>query len=207
MADNTWLSLATGAAGGSLVFGLGYLRDYFKQHKDGQFAALYLCVALEEYASETLSRAHESITYQYQYDPHSDNNDHITGRPLGNALQIKYPADLDWKSLGVKTTASALTFKINVEGVRSNIEAAWEFDDDYETETYAREQAVELALEAWAFAMKHRHDWKLPRVKADDDGKTATDYLAALRDRMAGEREEREKRKRRYQEEAAASAG
>jgi hypothetical protein len=135
------------------------------------FSALDLAIALESYAGECASAIGDSETYVASGES--------AGRAVGNVPELPdYVAVTDWKSLGIKPTTSARTFRVEVEATRGMISGHWEFGDEEDVVPMVREEAARLGVKALELAVALRKRWKI--ALPDDTGEwNVADYLAS----------------------------
>jgi hypothetical protein len=120
--------LLTVIAGSSVVAalvtqGTNILRDWRKAGKDGKFSALYLAIALEDYADKCSALISDSQNYE-------SSGGHA-GTPRGNLDDMPdYPAMTEWKLLGITDATDAMSFRVEVASTQSMLSGSWEYGDE-----------------------------------------------------------------------------
>ena len=191
MADAGSVSVVGLIAGSSVVsavvtVGVGWLRDKVKSSGAGDFAALYLAVALEEYAAQCSSMISESENF--------DGSDGNFGVAWSNLPKLdEYPAKANLEALGIKYAQPAMNFQIKVDSYRAHLTGLWEFDDE-ETIRLARRFAAELGVEALELSGNFRRARGLmPRIEVHE-GWSMSDDLKTRKKRYDDLEREREQR-------------
>lgn len=165
------------AAGSSVIAacvtqGLTALRDNLKTRRDGTFSALYLAAQLESYASLCSTHLGEA-------ENHSRFDGQV-GTPHGNVPDLPtYSEEIDWKTLGITTTDSALSFRVEIESTQAMITDAWDVvgDEDAVLPT-AFEEMARLGQKALKLASNLRAKWKIPPVEYQNSSWNVKVHLA-----------------------------
>lgn len=154
--------LLTIVAGSSVVAalvtqGTTVVRDWWKSERDGKFSALYLAIALEDYADKCSSLISDSQNYQ--------NSDGHAGSPRGNLDHMPdFPSAIEWKPLGIKDATKAMSFRVEVASTQSMISGHWEFGDEEDVPPVVREEAARLGMKALDLAIALRKKWGIDPV-------------------------------------------
>ena len=142
--------------------GASWIRDWVKQIKDGSYAALYLAIALESYASECASCIGESENY--------DSSGGHAGNIHGNIPDLPaYPDSVEWKPLGIARTAEAMSFRVEIETIKAMITDHWDYLDEDDVVPMVREEAARLGSKALELAIDFRNAWKIAAVDYNDE--------------------------------------
>lgn len=152
------------------------MRDRGAEAKNRKFAALYLALALEDYGEKVSDDIIDAENEAAQSEE---------GRFLFNVRAVPQYPEVDWKALGIKRTVAAMSFRVEIDRIRTQLSAEAEFVDYEDVSLEARTLAVELGREAIALARAFRKEVGLPqrdmadtldhfdRVKRADDERLA----------------------------------
>lgn len=190
------IALAAGSSvlAALLTQGLSSLRDWKKRKEDSGFALLYLALALESYANTCSDVISESELWD-------DSSEHA-GSPQGNIPELpEYPANIEWKTIGIEFTTDALSFRVDIEARRTMFTGEWEFGDEDTIVPDVRLEAARFGKEALRLAAEFRKSRKIAAAKylnsewnvpthLDD---TLQKYTKRLEDRRKSEAELLEK--------------
>lgn len=167
--------------------GLTAFIDSRKTNKDGSFAALYLAVALESYASDCLSVLSDSENYE--------SSDGHAGSAHGNVPDLPdYPASIEWKPFGIKRTTEAMSFRVEVVSAKAMLSDFWDVvGDEDEIVPVMRQETARLGKKALRLAIEFRASWDIPPVDYEGDWNIKT----RLDDRVAKYEERRKERQER----------
>ncbi|WP_436063723.1 MULTISPECIES: hypothetical protein [unclassified Phenylobacterium] len=167
--------------------GLGWLRDFWRERRDGKFAALYIATALEAYARTCATLVSESETY--------DRSDQNAGKPHGNIVDMPEYPDVEWKAFGIKDSEKAMAFRTKIDSDRSMFTGLWEHLDEDDIVPEVREKAAQHGLTALGMASTLRAKHNL--LPLDDFGEFTTEgYLTEKRDEYVARRVKEEERRR-----------
>jgi hypothetical protein len=152
-------SIVTLVAGSSVLAAIvnqsiGALRDMWKSKREAAFSALYVALALEEYANVCSTLISESETY--------DSSDGHAGSAHGNIAELpEYPSTVEWKQFGIGSTTKVLSYRVEVHEKRSMIRDMWEFQDEDDVVPVVREEAARLGRKALTLAGELRAGWQI----------------------------------------------
>lgn len=148
-----------------------WVREGLATNKAGNFAALYLSMALETYAADCSSML---------WDVHNHDDSHGEhGAPHRNIPKMApYPEEINWEALGLQYAQPAMQFQIDVENDRANLSGLWDFDDEQAIHD-ARVCAADRGLEALELAGNFRRSRGLKPRKVADDGWSVDANLAS----------------------------
>lgn len=156
-APNLLTALLSGVLAALFTQGIGWLREWWGETKEGKFAALYLAIALEAYADACSTLIYDS----HNWDSSSGN----AGREVGQIDSLPdYPA-VNWKALGIEDTVAAMSFRSDVDFAQGQLTYMHEFSDDDDIVEQARMSAADMGLAAALLAKQFRFDKKLPALK------------------------------------------
>jgi len=154
---NLLTALLSGVLAAAFTQGIGWLREWSGETKEGKFAALYLAIALEAYADACSTLIYDS----HNWDSSSGN----AGRAVGQIDSLPDYPEVNWKALGIEDTVAAMSFRSDVDFARSYLTAMHEFDDDDDIVEQTRMSAAEMGLAAAMLAKRFRFDKRLPALK------------------------------------------
>lgn len=147
------LILTSSVIAAFLTYCLGLLKDRLNRNRDADFAALFVALSLEEYASRCASVVGDIGTFWS-----SSGN---AGTSHGNVPELgSFKSDIEWKALGIKLTSKALSFRVRVAHTREMLSDLSQHINEEIVEE-ARDHAVKLGLEASAIAETFRDSRKL----------------------------------------------
>ncbi|HEY1224466.1 MAG TPA: hypothetical protein VGE54_04490 [Brevundimonas sp.] len=170
------LVLTSSVIAAFLTYGLGLLKDWFNRSRDADFAALYVALTLEDYASRCASVVGDIDTFWS-----SRGN---AGSSHGNVPELgAFGTDVEWKALGVKLTSKALSFRIRIGHTREMLTDLSQHVNE-EIVQEAHDLAVKLGLEALAAADYFRKVRRLGPALPVADWSTK-DWLQAKADKIA----------------------
>jgi hypothetical protein len=162
-----------------------WVRDLLGWNAKRKFAALYLAIALEEYARATATLLGESETHY--------SSDGAAGTAHANIAALpEYPV-VDWEAFGIKRAEAAMGFRTDVDSQRSWISGYWEFADEDEVVPEMQERAAKLGLKAFEMAEGFRKDFGLTALDQSDEWTTKNDLGRHL-ESFIKRRAEQEKR-------------
>lgn len=158
------LVLTSSVIAAFLTYGLGLFKDWLNRNRDADFAALYVALTLEDYASRCASVAGDIGTFWS-----SSGN---AGTAHGNVAEIEnFGNEIEWKALGVKLTSKAMSFRVRVGHTREMLSDLSQHINDEIIEE-ARDCSVKLGLEAIAIAEQFRKVRKLGNAPQVSDWST-----------------------------------
>lgn len=160
------LGIITLVAGSSVLAalvtkGLDLWGDGRKRRVEADFAALYLAIALEDYASKCTGII-------------ADISNHLSsrgemGESHGNLAPLpEYPENIDWKAFGIRPATKAMSFRIEVDAARESISSLWDFDED-DAFALVSEYAASLGSKALSLAMAFRRSRGIEPVDYSGD--------------------------------------
>lgn len=177
------LVLTSSVVAAFLTHGLGLFKDWLNRGRDADFAALYVALTLENYASRCASIVGDIGTFW------SSKGQAGTGH--GNVPELEtFGAEIEWKALGVKLTSKALSFRVRVGHTREMLSDLSEHVNEEIIEE-ARDYAVRLGLEAIATAEHFRKVRRLGNAQPVSDWSTKAwfqeqaDRIAAVNAKVA----------------------
>jgi hypothetical protein len=144
-----------------------WVRDLLGWDARRKFAALYLVIALEEYARTTATLLGQSET-------HNDSNGAAGNAHANFAALPNYP-DVDWEAFGIKRAEAAMGLRTEVDSQRSWISGYWEFAEGEEVVSEMQERAAKLGLKAFEMAEGFRKDFGLTPLDQSDEWSTKND--------------------------------
>jgi hypothetical protein len=147
------LVLTSSVVAAFLTHGLGLFKDWLNRNRDADFAALYVALTLEDYASRCASVVGDIGTFW------SSSGNAGTGHGTVPELE-NFKGEIEWKALGVKLTSKALSFRVRVGHAREMLfDLSQHVNEEIIEE--ARDQAVKLGVEAIAIAESFRKTRRL----------------------------------------------
>lgn len=177
------LVLTSSVVAALLTHGLGLFKDWLNRNRDADFAALYVALTLEDYASRCASVVGDIGTFWS-----SSGN---AGTTHGNVPELEnFKGEIEWKALGVKLTSKALSFRVSVGHTREMLTDLSQHVNEEIIEE-ARDQAVKLGLEAIAIAEAFRKTRRLGAALQVSDWSTQkwlqekADQIAAVKAKIA----------------------
>lgn len=142
------LVLTSSVIAAFLTYGLGLFKDWLNRNRDANFAALFVALSLEDYASRCASVVGDIGTFWS-----SSGN---AGTAHGNVPELEnFKSDIEWKALGIKLTSEALSFRVRVGHTREMLSDLSQHINE-EIIDEAREHSITLGLEAIAVAESFR---------------------------------------------------
>ncbi len=135
-----------------------WFRDKWNERREADFSALYLALALENYAASCAEQIGESEIYEESQGAGGSAQNNVN--PLPN-----YPENINWKAWGIKGTTDALSFRLAVDEARSRVSSEWQNGDDDLAINLIREEVAELGTQAIELAAKFRRYQKLKALK------------------------------------------
>lgn len=170
------LVLTSSVIAAFLTYGLGLLKDWFNRSRDADFAALYVALTLEDYASRCASVVGDIDTF-WSSRGHA-------GSSHGNVPELgAFGTDVEWKALGVKLTSKALSFRIRIGHTREMLTDLSQHVNEEIVEE-AHDQAVKLGLDALTAADRFRKVRRLGLALPVADWSTR-DWLQEKADKIA----------------------
>ncbi|HEX3365208.1 hypothetical protein [Phenylobacterium sp.] len=164
-----------------------WVRDLLGWNARRKFAALYLAIALEQYARTTATLLGESET-------HDDSNGAAGTAHSNFAALPEYPG-VDWEAFGIKRAEAAMGLRTEVDSQRSWISGYWEFAEEEEVVPEMQERAAKLGLKAFEMAEGFRKDFGLTPLDQSDEWSTKKD-LARKHEKFVARRLKYEERQR-----------
>ena len=150
-----WVTIFTSSVIAALLTqGLAILRDYLNVRRDAKHSALYLALAIENYANDCID-IYSNIT-NYISSKKTMGRYHSNLNPLPD-----FPDTIDFKSLGIKTVNEVLSFRVLVDSTRSML-AHTEADTMQDAYTEVAEYALRTAKKGVMLATQIRQNQKLP---------------------------------------------
>jgi len=175
---------------------VSWVREWLGETKEGKFTALYIAIALEEYARTTATLLGESET-------HEDSNGHA-GTAHSNLAELPEYPQVNWQAFGIKRAEAAMGFRTEVDGQRSFISGYWEFADEDEVVPEVQERAARLGLAAFALAARFRREHGLTALDQPDEWSTKND-LTRRHEKFVARRLQHEERQRKSNAEIVAA--
>lgn len=145
-------------------------RDLLGWNAKRKFAALYLAIALEEYARTTATLLGESET-------HEDSNG-AAGTAHSNLAALPDYPDVDWEAFGIKRAEAAMGLRTEVDSQRGWISGYWGFAEAEEVVPEMQERAATLGLKAFVMAEGFRKDFGLTPLDQSDEWSTKNDLTS-----------------------------
>ncbi|WP_156146880.1 hypothetical protein [Brevundimonas sp. KM4] len=170
------LVLTSSVIAAFLTYGLGLLKDWFNRSRDADFAALYVALTLEDYASRCASVVGDIDTFWSSRGSAGSSHENVP--ELG-----AFGADVEWKALGVKLTSKALSFRIRIGRTRGMLTDLSQHVNEEIVEE-AHDHAVKLGLDALAAADHFRKVRRLGPAPSVADWSTR-DWLQEKADKIA----------------------
>jgi len=168
-------------------------REHRKTNKEAAFSALYVAIALEDYASTSSSEISDSETFE-------SSNGHA-GQGHGNVPELpEFPASVEWKPFGIKATTSVLSFRVGVDNGRAMISDMWDFLDEDDVVPLVRQETARLGLDALGLAIGLRRSWGLSPVDYSSDWNVKS-HLEGRQAHYNVRRREQEERNRQLNDE------
>lgn len=133
------------------------VRDHRKTKREAAFTALFVAIALEDYASTCSNLISDSENF--------DSTDGQVGKAHGKVAELPdYPASVEWKPFGIDDTTKVLSFRVDVDNTRAMLSDMWDFQDEDSIVPLVREQSARLGRDALALAADLRQRWRLAPV-------------------------------------------
>jgi hypothetical protein len=120
------------------------------------FAALYLAIALEDYATRCAIVVQESENFESSEGQIGEGHANLAPLP-------EYPADIDWKAFGVCPTSAAMSFRVDVTNAKMTVSGLWDVDSDSGLELF-RKHSIKMGIKALALASGFRKSRRLSSV-------------------------------------------
>lgn len=173
------LALTSSVFAALLTHGLGLFKDWRSRRRDADFAALYVVLVLEGYASRCASVAGDISTYWSSKGAAGTQHINVPEPP-------DYGPDIEWKALGIKLTSKVMSFRVHVAHTREMLTDLEEHIGENIIEE-AHEHAVRLGIEAIEIAEMIR---KQRRLGPAQTGSTwnVKGWLKEKAERLAEER-------------------
>lgn len=160
-----WIQIVGLVAGSSVLAalvnqGITIFREHLRRNGEARLSALYVALALEAYASDCSSIISDCDKFAGTKGKMGVRHDNL---PLLTA----YPMEVDWKALGIQTTATAMTLRVTVEAARARFSFIREHLDhvDHAPVTLVLPAAAQIGLHALAAAEKIRRHHALPPME------------------------------------------
>lgn len=147
-APNLLTALLSGVLAALFTQGLSWLRDSWRDRRDAKFSALYIAIALEDYARTCATLLSESENWE------SSNEN--AGAPHGNIAGMPDYPEIEWKAFGIKDAERAMAFRTKINSDHSMFSGLWEFSDEDQIVPEVREKAAEHGLTALRMAAVFR---------------------------------------------------
>lgn len=147
--------------------GVAAMREWLGETKAGKFAALYISIALEEYARTTATMLGESVTHE--------STDGHAGTAHRNIAELPEYPEVNWQAFGIKSAEAAMGFRTDVDSQRSWISGYWGIGEDDEVICEMQERAARLGLAAFALAERFRNEKGLTPLDQSDEWSTKND--------------------------------
>jgi hypothetical protein len=144
--------------------GVSWVREWLGETKEGKFTALYIAIALEEYARTTATILMESEQH--------DNSDGHAGTAHGNLAELPEYPEVNWRAFGIKRAEAAMTFRTDVDAQRTYMTGLWDVADEDDAVPEFQERAAEMGLTALALAEQFRKDHRLTPLDQSDEWST-----------------------------------
>jgi len=147
-----------------------WLKERWTVGQEARFSNLYAALFFEQYATDCSHRLGEK-------DNFNASGGHA-GIDHGGLPELPpFPAEIEWKKVGVRLTEESFSFRVAVEAANAKITYLYEFDPpdggDYEVLT----QMASLGLKALAVAERLRLAARLGPPPAPDPEFTTTRHL------------------------------
>ncbi|WP_396594351.1 hypothetical protein [Brevundimonas sp. R86498] len=142
------LVLTSSVLAAFLTYGLGLFKDWLNRNRDADFAALYVALTLEDYASRCASIAGDIGDYWSSSGSAGAQHENVPEL-------VDFGSDIEWKALGIKLTSKAMSFRVRVGHTREMLSDLWQHIGDQIGEE-AREHSVKLGMEALDIADAYR---------------------------------------------------
>ena len=170
------MAVLGGAVGAVLTQVATFYRDWLNKREDGKFTALTLALQLEAYASSCI----EPI---YALDNYASSK-HQTVEPDGSLPSLpEFSEKTNWRSLGTRSAAAVLGFRVRVNNAHSLLGDVWRFDGSTAAWGQASDAAIELGFTALDVAQQLRRTFGLgpaPRHGSFDANKFFSEKHADL---------------------------
>lgn len=173
-----WTKLAPLIFGSSvlaafLTQALGLFKDAWNRRRDADFAALYVALALERYASQCATIVGDFDNHRSSSGGHGERWENVTAFPEVTGVE--------WKALGIKLTTEIMSFGVRVDSTREMLAELGSLDGEAAV-TDAREHAVRLGVRALDIADHLRRARRLPsRTNGSGDWSTRDWLMEKLR--------------------------
>lgn len=167
MAEITFGSIIVLVAGSSVLAAIvtqtiSAIREYRQRNREAAFSALYVAIALEDYAGQCSSLISDSENYE--------SSGGYAGAARGNIAPLPdYSQSIEWKPFGIKATTKVLSFRIDIDNTRARIDDYWEYDDEDSIVPLVREESAKLGVAALKLAIDLRRQWRIDPVEYDDE--------------------------------------
>lgn len=170
-----------------------WIRDWRKNKIDGSFAALYLAIALEAYASQCASALGESETY--------DASEGHGGRPHGNVPDMPdFPESIEWKPFGITDTTKAMSHRVEIGSTQAMVKDCWEFDEPEDVVPIIQLEMARLGRKALDLAVEFRSTWKIVPVDYTGEWNVSTYLTEKLNDHVTRQQHRLEQKRKMTEE-------
>ncbi len=150
-----------------VTHGVALVRERFGEARSEKFAALYIAVALEEYARTTATLLGESET-------HEDSNG-AAGKAHSNLAELPEYPEVNWQAFGIRRAEAAMGFRVDVDSQRNWISGYWDFAEEDEVVPEMQERAARLGLAAFTLAARFRKECGLKPLDQSERWSTKND--------------------------------
>lgn len=178
MADVSYLAiLATSAAtAGAAQFAL-VLKDRWVQGREGKFSSLHAALFFEEYARQCSHILGEKEDYANSSGHAGTDHGAIPSMPA-------FPADIEWRKVGIKLTQQAFGLRVSVEAMNSDISDRFAFDPPDGGDWTMLRGCVSIGLEAIELAKSIREKARLDPAPVPDPHYTTERHLTEAKERF-----------------------
>ena len=144
-----------------------WAKDRWVEGKAAKFTALYIAIALEEYARTT-------ATILWESESHSDTGGHA-GTAHGHLAELPEYPEVNWQAFGIKNAEAAMTFRTDVGAQHTFMTGLWEVGDEDDAVLEFQERAAKMGLAALALADQFRRDHSLTPLDQSGEWSTKND--------------------------------
>lgn len=180
--ESIWVIIASSSVGAAVLTQLfAEVRERWKERDEAPFSALYLALALEDYARQCEKYLDDLETF-------TASDGHAGSFHMSMPALAEYSAAIDWKRVGVRLFEKAFEFRVLLSEADREIAQAYYFDPPDGGDQLLMETLINKGLAALDLGAEIRKKHKLARLKSETPFSTYG-YLAMLKERAKERRQ------------------
>jgi len=174
--ESIWPIIASSSVGAAVLTQLfAEARERWRGRNEAPYSALYLALALEDYARQCETYLSDVETFW--------SSDEQTGKFHSSMPELApYPAEIDWKRVGVRLFEKAFGFRVLLSEVDREIYQAYYFDPPDGGDQLLTESLASKGLTALNLGAEIRKKHKLAKLKSESQFSTRS-YLTLMQER------------------------